>query len=56
MVKAGLPILNVLVMIRDQIEHPTLKKLLKILEEVLKVELPYQSVLKNTQRYLIMFT
>ena len=33
MVKAGLPILNVLSMLRDQIEHPTLKE---IIEDVRK--------------------
>ena len=29
MVKAGLPILNVLGMLRDQIEHPTMKKIIE---------------------------
>ena len=33
MVKAGLPILNVLSMLRDQIEHPTMKD---IIEDVRK--------------------
>ena len=33
MVKAGLPILNVLTMLRDQIEHPTMKE---IIEDVRK--------------------
>tara|TARA_B100000161_G_scaffold186027_1_gene134318 strand:- start:608 stop:1849 length:1242 start_codon:yes stop_codon:yes gene_type:complete len=33
MVKAGLPILNVLTMLRDQIEHPTMKE---IIEEIRK--------------------
>ena len=33
MVKAGLPILNVLQMLRDQIEHPTMKE---IIEDVRK--------------------
>ena len=33
MVKAGLPILNVLTMLRDQIEHPTMKD---IIEDVRK--------------------
>ena len=33
MVKAGLPILNVLSMLRDQIEHPTMKE---IIEDVRK--------------------
>ena len=33
MVKAGLPILNVLVMLRDQTEHPTVKE---IIEEIRK--------------------
>ena len=32
-VKAGLPILNVLTMLRDQIEHPTMKE---IIEEIRK--------------------
>ena len=37
MVKAGLPILNVLGMLRDQLEHPELKIIveeIKLLEEV----------------------
>ena len=29
MVKAGLPILNVLTMLRDQIEHPTMKEIIE---------------------------
>ena len=33
MVKAGLPILQVLTMLRDQLENPTMKEILRILEE-----------------------
>ena len=54
MVKAGLPILNVLGMLRDQIEHPTMKEIIEDVKKSWGVSL-YPSVLKNTQKYLIMF-
>ena len=35
MVKAGLPILNVLKMLRDQIEHPTMKEIIEERDELM---------------------
>ena len=36
MVKAGLPILNVLTMLRDQIEHPTMKEIIEDIRKSLE--------------------
>ena len=48
MVKAGLPILNTLSMLRDQIEHPTLKEIIEeIIEEELKEEFVEEEILEE---------
>ena len=55
MVKAGLPILNVLSMLRDQIEHPTMKEIIEDIRKSLEGGILYQNVLKNIQRFLTIF-
>ena len=55
MVKAGLPILNVLQMLRDQIEHPTMKEIIEDVRKSLEGGITLSNALKNTQKFLITF-
>ena len=54
MVKAGLPILNVLGMLRDQIEHPTMKEIIEDIRKSLEGG-PPQNALKNIHKFLTVF-
>ena len=56
MVKAGLPILQVLEMLRDQVENPAMKDVIEDIRKSLEEEYPYQNLSKNILIYLIMFT
>ena len=47
MVKAGLPILNVLSMLRDQIEHPTMKEIIEDIRKSLEGGVTLSKCLKN---------
>ena len=55
MVKAGLPILNVLGMLRDQIEHPQMKEIIEDVRKSLEGVSHFLNVLKNIQKFLIIF-
>jgi type IV pilus assembly protein PilC len=55
MVKAGLPILNVLGMLRDQLEHPELKIIVEEIRKNLEGGLTLSNVLKNTLIFSIIF-
>ena len=56
MVKAGLPILQVLAMLRDQIESPAMKDVIEEIRKSLEGGGLYLNVSKNILSYLIMFT
>ena len=47
MVKAGLPILNVLTMLRDQIEHPTMKEIIEDVRKSLEGGVTLSNILNN---------
>ena len=55
MVKAGLPILQVLGMLRDQLESPAMKDVVEEIRKSLEGGLLYPHALQNIQNFLIMF-
>ena len=55
MVKAGLPILNVLGMLRDQIEHPTMKEIIEDIRKSLEGGITLSKCFEKSQIYLIIF-
>ena len=55
MVKAGLPILEVLGMLRDQLENPGIKEIIEDIRKSLEGGVRYQNVLKSIHNILIMF-
>ena len=55
MVKAGLPILQVLDMLASQLENPSLKEIVAEIKKSLKEEQLYQNVLKAIQKFLTIF-
>ena len=55
MVKAGLPILQVLAMLRDQMERQGIKDIIEDIRKSLEGGVIYQNVLRNIPSILIMY-
>ena len=56
MVKAGLPILNVLGMLRDQIEHPTMKEIIEDIRKNLEGGITLSKCFEKYPKILTMYT
>ena len=56
MVKAGLPILQVLGMLRDQLESPAMKEVIEDIRKSLEGGVTYLSALKNIPNFSTMYT
>ena len=56
MVKAGLPILQVLAMLRDQLESPAMKDVVEDIRKSLEGGVTLSKCFENTQTFLTTFT
>ena len=55
MVKAGLPILSTLAMLRDQTEHPTMKEIIEDIRKSLEGGVTLSKCFANILKYLTIF-